>query len=92
MGMAKTKKKVLSVRCEEVYRWLQAYLDTEVTAEEERIVEKHIRACPACRHRLVSLAQTIHQIKSSEPLSPRQDFTRKLWERLQQEKTMEKRG
>lgn len=80
------------MKCEEVYQWLQAYLDTEVTAEEERMVEKHIRGCPACRRRLVELAQTINQLERSEELTPRQDFTRKLWERLQQERTIQKRG
>lgn len=80
------------MRCEEVYGWLQAYLDTEVTAEEERMVERHIRACAPCRRRLVELARTINQLERSEPLSPRQDFTRRLWERLQQEKKTERRG
>lgn len=81
-------EKVPTVRCEDVYGWLQAYLDTEVTAEEERMVEKHIRGCAACRKRLVELAQTINRIKESEQLTPRQEFSRRLMERLEQEKKM----
>ncbi len=80
------------MKCEEVYGWLQAYLDTEVTAAEERIVEKHIRGCPACRRRLVALAQTVSQIEQAQDLTPRQDFTKRLLERLQQEITLEQRG
>lgn len=73
------------MKCEEVYRWLQAYLDTEVTADEERMVERHIRGCLACRRRLVGLAQTINKLQQSDRLTPRQDFTKRLMERLEQE-------
>jgi len=74
------------LKCEEVYVWLQAYLDTEVTADEERMVERHIRSCAACRRRLVELAQTVNRLKESEQLTPRQEFTRKLMQRLAEEK------
>jgi len=77
---------VPTLKCEEVYGWLQAYLDTEVTAEEERMVEKHIRGCALCRKRLVELAQTVNRIRESERLTPRQEFTRQLMQRLEQEK------
>jgi len=80
------------VRCQEVYKWLQAYLDTAVTAEEERIVERHIRACPACRQRLIELARTVNALEEAEDLTPRQDFTVRLRERLKQEKSSENRG
>jgi anti-sigma factor RsiW len=74
------------LKCEEVYVWLQAYLDTEVTADEERMVERHIRGCAACRRRLVELAQTVNRLRESEHLTPRQEFTRRLMERLAEEK------
>lgn len=74
------------MKCEEVYAWLQAYLDTEVTPEEERTVERHIRACASCRKRLVELAQTIKRLEKTGELTPRQDFTRRLLERIQQER------
>lgn len=74
------------MKCEEVYVWLQAYLDTEVTAEEERMVEKHIRSCAPCRKKLVELAQIVNRIKESDRLTPRQEFTRRLMERLNEEK------
>lgn len=80
------------MRCQEVYRWLQAYLDTAVTAEEERIVERHVRSCLACRKRLIELARTVEALEGAEDLTPRQDFTVRLWERLKQEKSSEKRG
>ena len=74
------------MKCEEVYAWIQAYLDTEVTPEEERMVERHIRSCIACRKRLVELAQTIRQLEKTGELTPRQDFTRRLLERIRQER------
>lgn len=78
------------MKCEEVYAWLQAYLDTEVTPEEERMVERHIRACSTCRRRLVELAQTIRRLEKTQRLTPGQEFTRKLMDRLQQERTAER--
>jgi anti-sigma factor RsiW len=74
------------VKCEEVYQWIQAYLDTAVTAEEERMVERHIRGCLACRRRLVELAQAINALERTVQLTPRQDFTKRLLERLQRER------
>jgi predicted anti-sigma-YlaC factor YlaD len=73
------------MKCDEVYQWLQAYLDTEVTAVEERMVEKHIRSCLVCRRKLVELAQTVNKLQQSDKLTPRQDFTKRLMERLEQE-------
>lgn len=77
------------MKCDEVYAWLQAYLDTAVTPEEERMVERHIRACLACRRRLVELAQTIRRLETTDKLTPRQEFTRRLMDRLQQERAAE---
>jgi len=78
------------MKCDEVYAWLQAYLDTAVTPEEERMVEKHIRSCASCRRRLVELAQTIRTLEKAGELTPRQEFTRRLMDRLQQERGAER--
>ncbi|HCW50829.1 MAG TPA: hypothetical protein DGR79_01990 [Clostridiales bacterium] len=73
------------MECAEVYNWLQAYLDGGVTAEQERAVEAHIRACPHCRRRLVELARAVNALERSEDLSPRPEFTRRLYEVLERE-------
>jgi len=53
------------LECHEVYRWLQAYFDDEITAGEERQLEKHIRVCPKCRKKLFGLQRTISAIEKS---------------------------
>jgi len=73
------------VDCAEVYQWLQAYLDAGVTAEQERAVEAHIRGCATCRRHLVELARTVNALERSEDVSPRAEFTRRLYETLQRE-------
>jgi predicted anti-sigma-YlaC factor YlaD len=71
--------------CAAVYKWMQAYLDAAVTAEQERTVEAHIRACAYCRRRLVELARAVNALEGAEPISPRAEFTRRLYERLEEE-------
>jgi len=73
------------VNCAEVYGWLQAYLDAGVTVEQERAVEAHIRACPDCRRRLVELARAVNALERTGDVSPRADFTRRLYESLKRE-------
>jgi len=73
------------VDCAEVYQWLQAYLDAGVTAEQERAVEAHIRACPVCRRRLVELARAVNALERSQDIPPRAEFTQRLYEALQRE-------
>ncbi len=73
------------MNCAEVYGWMQAYLDAGVTVEQERAVEAHIRACPDCRRRLVELARTVNALERTGDVSPRADFTRRLFESLKRE-------
>jgi anti-sigma factor RsiW len=71
--------------CADVYNWLQAYLDAGVTAEQERAVEAHVRACPSCRRRLVDMARAVNALERSGDVSPRAEFTRRLYETLERE-------
>lgn len=73
------------MNCSEVYGWLQTYLDSGVTPEQERAVEAHIRACPDCRRRLVEMARAVNALERTGDVSPRADFTRRLYETLQKE-------
>ncbi|MGE5560220.1 MAG: anti-sigma factor family protein [Chloroflexota bacterium] len=71
------------MKCQQVYRLMQAYLDVEVTPDEERQVEAHIRACPRCRRRLVHLAQAANQLADGTRASVSKDFTHRLISRLE---------
>lgn len=73
------------MNCAEVYNWLQAYLDANVNAEQERAVEAHVRACLDCRHKLVELARAVNALERTQPLTPRQEFTRKLYAAIERE-------
>lgn len=71
------------MKCQEVYHLIQAYLDVAVTPEQERQVEAHIRACPKCRRRLVSLAQAANRIQDGDRARVANDFTARLIARLE---------
>ncbi|RJQ08628.1 MAG: hypothetical protein C4551_04865 [Bacillota bacterium] len=73
------------MNCAEVYRWLQAYLDSSVTAEQERAVEAHIRACVFCRRKLVEMARAVNALERTGDIPPRAEFTRRLYEALKRE-------
>jgi anti-sigma factor RsiW len=74
------------MKCRQIYPLMQAYLDGEVTPEEERQVEAHIRACQVCRHRLVDLARTANRISDDQRIDPSEDFTRRLLAQLHESK------
>jgi len=47
------------IRCLDLIEFLYAYLDDELTAEEQREFERHLAVCSACRNYLASYRKTI---------------------------------
>ena len=72
----------MPMKCEEVYHFLQAYLDGEIGPEEERKLEAHVRLCPSCKKKLFSLQGLITSIEDLDEARPDEGFTKRLIERL----------
>lgn len=72
----------MPLKCDEVYHFLQAYLDGEIGPDEERKLEAHVRLCPSCKKKLFSLQRLITSIEGLDEAKPGGDFTKRLIERL----------
>ncbi|MEW6723783.1 MAG: zf-HC2 domain-containing protein [Bacillota bacterium] len=70
------------MRCNQIHRLRQAYLDDALSPDEERQLERHLRGCVFCRKRLVDMARVINRISDAKPVAPSADFTRRLLEKL----------
>jgi len=50
--------------CEEAFRRLDDYLDRQLTADEARLIEEHLRECAACSREFVFEASVIRAVRS----------------------------
>jgi len=66
--------------CELDPRWLQIYLDEELSPAEERVIEEHLSRCEECRGELQWLKSIFHNLASLETLQPSSDFTERFIE------------
>ncbi len=72
----------MPLKCDEIYHFLQAYLDGELGPAEERKLEAHVRLCPSCKKKLFSLQRLITSLESIDEVGPEGDFTKRLLDRL----------
>ena len=70
------------MKCQEIYQYMQAYLDRELSAEDEKRLEVHLRLCPVCKKRLFSLQKTVTHVESIGEVVVSEDFMERLLERL----------
>lgn len=66
------------MNCQDIRQWLQTYLDARVDPGQERMVERHIRACAFCRRRLVELARAVNLVEDQRLVGPGPDFLRRV--------------
>ncbi len=59
----------------QVAELLSAYIDDEVTAEEQTLVEAHLATCTACSRDLVTLRQTVALLKELPQVAAPRPFT-----------------
>ncbi len=53
-----------SAECLELFRHLSEYIDREIDAAASRVIEQHLKDCPACRICLATLRQTVALCRS----------------------------
>jgi len=69
--------------CEETFRRLDDYLDRQLSADETRLIEEHLRHCEACSREYVFEANVIQAVRGKlrrlyAPLSLRDRISREL--------------
>ena len=50
--------------CEETFRRFDDYLDRELTAEEQRLVEEHLEHCDRCSRELRFEANVVREVRA----------------------------
>lgn len=70
--------------CKAVEEKLSAYLDGQLSAEEMRLVDAHLKTCPACQDELSSLEGTIALLHSLEAVAPPVELKEKILGRVQE--------
>ncbi|MFW6457061.1 MAG: anti-sigma factor family protein, partial [Planctomycetota bacterium] len=66
------------MHCENSEQILSAYLDGELSEEERRQVESHIKQCDDCRHELESLRRTVEVLHELPTIPASPDFTSRV--------------
>jgi anti-sigma factor RsiW len=65
--------------CSSVSKWLEKYLDQEVTDQEKALVEDHLLDCSSCRDALKSMEELSNVMKVPlEKIARKEDFDR-VW-------------
>ena len=50
--------------CDETFRLLDDYLDRELSSEEQRLVEEHLKVCAACAEDFTFEAEILREIRA----------------------------
>jgi anti-sigma factor (TIGR02949 family) len=73
------------VDCQEVKKFLQVYIDGELDAEDRRILEEHLAACPVCRASVEYERRFRDAIRARIPkVTAPEDFKQQLSEAIAQ--------
>ena len=75
---------------EHIDRWLEAYLDGELTAAHQQQVEDHLDGCADCRNRLAqarALSSLLREIPPAGSLKPEKQFVAEIGLRLERRRS-----
>ncbi len=78
------------MNCRQVEENLSAYLDHELTDEENARIKNHLDSCSVCQKEVQALSDTISMLASLPEIIPPASFRRELHAKL--EKTLPKKG
>ncbi len=70
------------MRCAEVTRQLQLYIDNQLTLEQVRALEAHIAECAACQHEMRLLAGVVAALHDLPLVAEPEDLTMRVMQRV----------
>ncbi|MFO7446071.1 MAG: zf-HC2 domain-containing protein [Ignavibacteriaceae bacterium] len=71
------------MKCKEVQKYLNEYIDGLLTADKNKIVAEHISDCKKCRNEIEELVSIIEEAKLiPNEITPKHDFWDKISERI----------
>lgn len=73
--------------CQEpVVHLMHAYLDGDISREEERVLKEHLEVCPHCRKTIDELKTSVLFLQSADPVNAPDHFVSGVMARLPKEK------
>lgn len=76
--------------CDEISKYIPAYLEDDLTPEERKFVDEHINTCDACRQDLADFKNTFNILKDLPDVEPPPFFEQKIMSRIHEEATQKK--
>jgi anti-sigma factor RsiW len=72
------------MKCEQVRELLGAYCAGELGSEEAGEIKKHVTSCSECARECREMTAVVSALKDFERIEPREDFSTRLWEKIEQ--------
>jgi anti-sigma factor RsiW len=72
------------MKCSEVHRWIQLYLDGRLDGHRLPSLARHLRTCDACRDDLASYQAIVERVGAIDPLRQPEELTRAVMLRIRQ--------
>lgn len=72
------------MECKKLQERLSAYLDNEVSGQERRLLEEHLRSCAECRTELEALQAAGDVVKTLPEVTPSPDFRARFWQKVRE--------
>jgi predicted anti-sigma-YlaC factor YlaD len=70
--------------CKHVEDLLMALCDGSLDADSVRQVEVHLASCSDCTRERMRVARTLDALREFERIEPREDFSARLWQKIDQ--------
>jgi anti-sigma factor RsiW len=74
------------MQCKKVIRRFSAYIDGELTFEEEALIEQHLNGCSNCRAEYFKLRSTLDLMAQLPEEDPGDEFSRAVMNRIREER------
>lgn len=72
---------------EHIIHYMHAYLDGDISREEERQLNEHLDSCPACSEVMTRLSESVSFIELAKPVQAPEGFVAGVMQRLPKEKS-----
>ncbi|MER2088164.1 MAG: anti-sigma factor [Sporosarcina sp.] len=72
---------------EQIVHFMHAYLDGDISRDEERELKAHLESCPECKEIMNGLTESIAFIGSATPIKAPENFVDSVMTRLPKEKS-----
>ena len=76
------------MNCKKIKKLIQLYIDQEIDSEKTQLLEEHLKTCANCQKEVNTLTSLKKLISSQEKITPSQDFTAKLMEKIRKQETL----